>query len=234
MKSKGVFIALSVFSLLIVVVFIFMINAVDKKLSADKLNRINHYKIGGQDFYIPQKYLNFSYTSAGGDSALIQMWYPGDMPVPGSSKELFQSGEWYKNVRLLFTFPPKPNPAGSVQHSLKFNKADRKVGVEHGLVHYTQSNDHDRIFRRDVWVEEDEQGSQIECSKKTDEDDPVQLCSHYFYKNDVHFKVTYDQRLFPDWKHIKESVVELYDSFGSYKAAELYQQKIMNTDYKGE
>ncbi|MCB1783392.1 MAG: hypothetical protein KDI13_05300 [Alphaproteobacteria bacterium] len=177
--------------------------------------------VNGENLYIPHAYLKFGYTSVGDKSGFLQAYYPGSSPVPGDPKELFKQGEWYKNVRILFTNYPKPNPQGVLQNNIETQKTDKTIGEEYGLVHLTQS-DQDQAFHRDIWVDSFDDGSFIRCSKKTDADDPVQICEHLFNIGQTSLSISYDKRLLPEWKLIKKNVWAMYESFKSPKTAIAY------------
>lgn len=200
-----------------------LISGCSKKAQKDP-QEIREFFVGVQKYYIPRAYADFKYTSVGNESALIQAWYPGSTPVPGDPTELWKKGEWYKNVRILFTYYKKANPAGTMKTLVELNKAEKKIGIEYGLEHYTQY-DENRGFNDDIYIEDPKTGSFITCSKKTDENDPVQMCTHYFYTGKVRFNVDYDKRLLPEWQAIKTNVMALYKSFESPVQAKEYIQQ---------
>ncbi len=182
--------------------------------------------LSGEMLFIPDVYLDFKYTSAGDESALIQMWYPGSNPVPGDPQELWRQGEWYQNVRLLLTNNKTiRNGANILQGQIDLQSADLLVGNEYGLAHYAQSDPHYAIFKDDLYIEDRENGSYIRCTKKQTADDPVSLCKHKFGIGKMSFSITYDKRLLPDWKIIKTNVVAMYESFKAPDTARAYIQQ---------
>lgn len=183
--------------------------------------------------YIPDAYTRLGYTSVGGEDGFIQMWYPGDAPVPGDPGELFDQGEWDKNIRLLFKYYKTPEPQKTLEHMLNHYRADMLVGEKYGLQHYSQSDEHQRTFRDDVWIVNRIEGSWIRCSKRRGEDDLIQLCSHKFYDGNIQFKITYNKIHLPEWQKIKNNVKALYDSFSNADTARAYVTKFINkeTDY---
>ena len=187
--------------------------------------QIKEYEVAGREMHIPDAYTRFAHSSVGIDSGFIQMWYPGDAPLPGEPGDLFDQGEWDKNIRLLFSHAPKAVPQKTLNHMIDHHGADTLVGKEYGLEHYSQSDEYERIFRRDVWVVDKEEGSWISCSKKQGDDDFIQLCSHNFYVGDMSMKITYNKIHLPEWQKIHENVVALYDSFSSSETARAYVAK---------
>ena len=205
------------------IVSIFLVScAPQKKKPSD--TQVIEYTVDGKKLYIPYAYVKFGYTSVGGKSGLIQAFYPGSTPVPGDPNELWEKGEWYKDVRILFTNPPDPHPQVVLESMKKFYKADLYAGEQYGLKHLTQSNP-DQAYNEDIWIEDEKAGDFISCSEKTDRDDPVQTCKHVFLTGKTYFKISYDRRLLPEWKLIKNNVVEMFNSFQSADTAAAYIQQ---------
>lgn len=195
--------------------------------------QITERVVGGNKLYVPNVYLSTSYTSLGDDSGLLQAYYPGSTPIPDDPQSLWEQGEWYKNVRILFTYPPKPDPAGVMASMITLNRADLKAGEKYGLRHYTQSDVEQRIFRKDIWIEDDTSGSFIMCSKKQ-ADNEVPLCQHIFSIGDASIKIRYNKQLLPDWEIIKENVSDMYESFFSKESALIYVQNLISQDGGGQ
>ncbi len=196
------------------------------RISDQYSKEIKEYVVGGERYYIPKVYTNFSYTSVGAQSALIQAWYPGSTPVLDDPKDLRKEGRWFWNVRILFSYPPKPNPVGVMNSRISLNKADKEIGREYGLVHYSQF-DENRGFNDDIYIEDSKSGAFIACGKKKTPLDNIQLCEHHFSKGNVSFEITYNKRLLSDWSLIKENVLAMHHSFKSSHEAELYLRKFL-------
>ena len=184
--------------------------------------QINEYHVGEHTLYIPRAYTHLDTTSIGDESGLIQAFYPGSAPVIQNRKILWEQGKWYKNVRIHFddVSQYKINPEKSLQSQITRFKAFKVVGEQYGLIYRTQpeniKNDHDEL-----WVEKDKSGkvvSRIQCKKKYHET-VIPQCSHRFYSENFKYKVSYDKRLLPEWKLIRENVLALMASFESHQAA---------------
>ena len=185
-----------------------------------------HRQIMGKDFYIPHAYVDMPYTSIGNKSALLQAYYPGDMPVPGDANDLWKKGEWYKNVRTLMSYVPKPSIERSYQGIVvDLRHATKVVKTEYGLIHQTQPENQVQDFD-DFWIES-ETGkikSYISCGEASVQNAPQY--SHHFYIDHFYFQISYDKRLLPEWKTIHEHVVAMFKSFESPESAKAYFENL--------
>lgn len=204
---------------------VFITGACDAAPSLSNEITIVERIVAGQRLYIPDVYLDFPYTSAGGQSALIQAYYPGSMPVPDDPQKLWEQGEWYKNVRILFTERGKPPSREFLDTRIEFSKTFKNDGVQYGLTALTQDNPDD-ASRDDIWIEDAELGFFINCTGKRHKDDDSQICTHYFSQNDYRFRVSYNKKILSDWKLIKSNVLALFDSFESRETATAYIQNL--------
>ena len=205
----------------------------ESKVKAPEPQTMTHARIMGHPFYIPDAYLSAPYTSIGNESALIQAWYPGNLPVPGDPNKLWKQGEWHKNVRILITYVPKPSIERVLEARLETRHATKVVGEEYGLIHQTQPEgqvaDHD-----DLWIER-ESGklkSFISCSE--DFVANVPQCKHMMNIESFSLKIHYNKNLLPHWNLIRDNVVSLFDSFSSAETAQAYFEKLTTIKEKEE
>lgn len=218
MKPKSKFI------LVLIPLFILALSMGCSKKTQKNPQEIKEYSVAGHTLYIPEAYTDFGYTGAGGSSVLLQAWYPGSAPVPGDAHELWERGEWYKDVRILIDFPPKPNPLGVMKSNIELNQARKKVRDEYGLSHYTQY-DENVGFNDDIFIDDWNTGSFIGCSKTFGANYSIPICKHIFAVGSASFNISYDKRLLPYWKTIKKNVIELFQSFHSQQSAKTYISK---------
>lgn len=195
--------------------------------SNDKLQEVTHYRIGRYDLYIPYAYVQFHWTSIGigSPSGLIQAYYPGSAPVMDDPNALYKRDLWQKNVRILFSdlsrypdFDPEKGLAGAVH----LFKASNVVGEQYGLSHQTQPDDIKNDWD-ELWIERKNGHliSYISCRKEYAEG-VVPYCAHHFWDNRFDYKVSYDKRLLPEWRLIRENVLALMGSFESEEAARAF------------
>lgn len=189
--------------------------------------KITPYRVGQHDLYVPDAYVRFAWTSVGvgGPSGLLQAYFPGSAPVLEEPKDLVQRGLWHKNIRILFSNAvsnPDFDPEKGLAAVARLFKADKVMGERYGLTHQTQS-DEAKSYWDDLWVERDDEEllSYVNCSKNY-ADEVVPHCEHHFWDERFVYKVTYDKRLLPEWRLIRENVVALMASFRSEESARVF------------
>lgn len=196
--------------------------------SNDALSDIKHYRIGQHDLYIPYAYVRFGYTSVGvgGDSGLIQAYYPGGAPVLEDTNVLFRRGLWYKNVRILFTDLakyPSFNLEKVLQKNIELYGATTSVGDQYGLMYQTQPPSTEHTWPNELWIEKDRHASVsfISCREKY-ADGVVPQCTHHFYDDRFWYQISYDKQLLQEWRLIRENVLALMASFESEETARAF------------
>ena len=197
-----------------------------------ELTDIQHVVVGGKDLYIPKAYTHFSYTTIGTKSALIQAFYPGDVPVLDDPNELWRHGEGDGNIRILFSRQEKWPPRAVLEGQIALAKAYKNVGEQYSAIHLTQ-NKKENWWKNDLWVEDDLKGFFVSCTEKQAETS-VPQCSHTFYYDGFYFDISYAKKNLPDWKLIKTNVLKLYNSFKTPQTALAYIQKFTSGNIQGE
>lgn len=182
--------------------------------------------IGGHTLHIADGYVNQTMSSIGSRSALIHAYYPGSVPLLRSTDELWQTGK-NKNVFGILindinkhgNFRADFHPHNVLSGHLQIKKADKNVGFEYGLQHFTQS-DGKWLHLDDIWVEHDGglKTSFIACA----DDAPAPQCQHYFYDDRFFYKVRFNRHFLPKWKAIKRNVLDLVNSFSTEDEARAF------------
>jgi hypothetical protein len=177
----------------------------------------------------------------GEDSALIDAYYPGNLPLPDHPQRLFRAGLWDKHVSILLSdlsIYPTFEISKLADVNIKHLHAHISEGERYGLVHNTQAAKGKRDYK-DIWLEKVDGVtlSYITCTKRILPNDAPQ-CTHEF--NDEHFfyQVAYDEGLLPQWKAIRQNVLSLVESFASESEAHILQLKLqtanLNFNEKGK
>ncbi len=203
--------------------------------SAQNEIKIIHANIGGQDLYIPKQYVSFRHTSIGPEAALLQAWYPGSAIVPGNTKELWQQGQWWKNVMILASKrgPKKITFDEWAHKSTEHFEATEIVENEYGLIHRTQPKGANQDAY-DLWTEEKngEILSYITCSEKMTEISVPQCSQFMYWKDRLWLKIDYDARLLPEWKTIQNNIELMFISFEDHESSkEFAMRKLMEKNH---
>tara|TARA_R110000772_G_scaffold58608_1_gene132903 strand:- start:611 stop:1318 length:708 start_codon:yes stop_codon:yes gene_type:complete len=196
--------------------------ACDVNVGQTKQVEITEYIIGSEKLYIPNVYTKTKGTSVGKESGFIQTFFPGSTPIPGDPQELWEQGEWHKNINILFRQADPTKAQAVLKGQIDLTKSYENAGSEYELEHRTQTKD--EWFRNDIWIEDEEVGSFISCAEKQYEPSNPQ-CTHYLFSGDYFLKITYSKKFLPDWKLIKTNALALFDSFKSREAATAYVQQ---------
>lgn len=190
-------------------------------------------KIGGEEYFVPKAY--FILKSKGKpveDSIYVRAMYPHFEPRNKSERELRREGEWFRSVRILASLVPKPNLEAFLNSRIKFTNATYKKGKIYGLIHRTappdNQNDHGDLF---IENENGEFVSFIGCTKKHSSSS-VPQCEHFItYKHQFSLNISYDKKLLPHWKHIKQQTFALLKSFETEPSArEFLKSAISNSN----
>ena len=229
-KTKKIIIGALCFTVILVVAIGFSVPQLIKT-NRGSSPQIIQARLGNVDLYIPKDYVRFGHTSIGTESALIQAWYPGATPVPGkgdNSTELWRQGLWGNNIRILLHSNPNIPlwENDRILKSLERLNATLMVGQEYGLLHKTQPEGKVQDAY-DVWLEMNGNKiiSYITCSDEWDREWYYPQCSHYIelgYQDAgkrVRAHISYDRRLLPEWKTIKDNVGAMFESFESQDTA---------------
>jgi|TARA_R110000772_G_scaffold111960_1_gene216071 hypothetical protein len=198
---------------------------------------VNRYEIGEHVLHIPYAYTRFHLTSVGGESGLIQAYYPGSSPVIQGTENLRESGKYVNRVHILFTdlkryqgFDPKKSLQGAVDHFA----ATELAGQEFGLTKLTQAKGvPNPDYKDELWIasEPSTEIVYISCSKEARA--PAPQCKHKFYDDKFLYSVTYDKRQLKNWATIRDNVIELMHSFRSAEAAEEFvREKFYETYFE--
>ena len=194
---------------------------------------VTAYTVGGVTLHVPDVYTKAKGTSVGAETGFIQTFYPGSNPIPGDPQELWEQGEWYKNINILFQHADPSRAQAVLDGFIKSKHASKDAGSKYGLQHLTQG-DEEQWFRDDIWIEDRENGSFISCAEKQYEPANPQ-CSHYLFSGSFFLKITYSKKFLPDWKLIKGNALGLFESFKSREAATAYVQQLSKeTDIEGD
>jgi len=205
---------------------ILIIASCDKYSTSQAEVSITKYKVGEISLFIPDAYTRTKSASVGRETGFLHTFYPGSNPIPGDPRELWENGEWYRNVNVVFTYQEIDRQKSVLDGFIKSKHASENAGVKYGLEHFTQRNE-EQWFYDDIWIEDKDSGSFISCAEK--QYDPANpQCTHYFYKDKFRFRITYNKKFLPDWKLIKINVLEMFESFNSRETATVYVQRLYN------
>ena len=162
---------------------------------------------GDVTLVVPLTYLDpvYSYSTEG---VWVYVAYPDFKVLDIERTEL----EGLMAEGKIIDFSLSKVPAGkeketAVEKHLENNRADKKVGDEFGLIHYTQSAENSAHLS-DVWVDSAEDASFIVCNEGD-----KSTCSHYLYVDNFYMIIFYPKTELQHWATIKEKVSALYNSF---------------------
>ncbi len=167
---------------------------------------------------IPIEYVQYPFTSVGKESGFIQVFYPGNLPLPASVEKVRADGQWYKSITILFgvlTRYPNYRLEKTLKALREVDYADQEVR-QGDLFFYTQS-EKKNLYNDDITVEKKDGAvvSIIRCSDSENDPPPVPLCSLYYTDQFFEYKVNFDKKIFSDWREIKKNTHSLVLSFMS-------------------
>lgn len=217
----------------------FLLTACKAEQSVSNYEDVNviEAQYGEYKMYIPEPYLKFYPASVGKKSVLFHTLYPGDNILEVTPKELREQGNIQKKIMVLISHYPKSTITFSdlTKKTIGHLKAYEKVGEEYDLTHQKQPPDQIQD-KKDMWIEydQDKAVSYITCGEKLSEY-TVPQCSHYLdITPKLSVMISYDMRLLPEWKLIKENMSKLIDSFWEEETAKrfAYQKQMNSTEKK--
>lgn len=165
-------------------------------------------------FRIPEAYLQRPYPGEDRVAGILVM-YPDLEPPKETPQQLWDKGEWYKNISFNFRYQKEVKPIEEgIKRSIEFGNLTKKVVDQHGLTYRTYP-ENSKVRRHEIWVEEDN-SSYVRCSLKRKIGDrryTTPQCIHRWVWKNQHIYASYDKRLLPHWKSIKTNINALLSSF---------------------
>ena len=183
------------------------------KTSNDPVSKIN---IDGQRLCIPRTFVKGS-DDPNNNTVPIQTMYPNFLPLQKKAMDYWDEGIWWQNVSFLIMPPSKVQPYDKIiQNKIRRKNATLIAGEEFGLEKRGKPADTKggALDSGDLWFEKEGEDiiSIISCSKKHSDNSKPQ-CENVFVHQGVFVDMSFDKRLFPHWKDIKDKTTALIDSF---------------------
>lgn len=196
-----------------IVLPLFLYGCEDPKESVSK--NVN-FKLAGKNFCVPEK---FSFMEGlpgkSGTSVLIAAQYPSFEPLEKAPKEIFKSGQQEKIVRILLTAQNRFAPMTEFVEEIKSSLTPFPAKDNFGLSYYA----YDIIDRGEYFFEfQNEEGKSVtKCTFKASEE-LVPQCNYQGQNDSLHYSISFDRRLMPFWKEIREKTYALVSSFNCKKS----------------
>jgi len=172
-------------------------------------------QIGEQKFRIPKEYLYKSNPKPVERMVAILVMYPDFEPPKEKPSELFDKGEWYKNITFNFQSSEgiRPIPE-AIKGQIEFDNLTEVVGDYHGLTYRTYPEGSE-VKRSELWIEGNDE-SLIRCGLEGHRSDGVPLlpqCTYLTRWKQQSVSISIDKRLLPHWKKVKNNVFRLLEEF---------------------
>lgn len=183
-----------------------------QKKSRDPMKVTYHARVNGISLYIPFPYFSSGPSPDQRDEGVIVL-YPEFLPLTKRPQKLWEEGEWYRNVRILFGDPTgRKTPPEIYESQARSIDATEFKGMMYGLHYYSQpegiKND-----GGELWVDNPEKVSTvIKCGKILSAISKPQ-CSLYVMNAGLWYTISYDKELLPHWKEIRDKSLNLVESF---------------------
>lgn len=187
-------------------------------------DEIVHGVVGGSQYFVPKVLFILPNRHLQDDGIYIRTMYPDFTPVLEEQIDLLRKGEWYRNIRILASARGSNISFDEFAKGMQGHfKAFEYVSTEYGLLHHKQPEGYVQDHS-DVWLEEvdGKYVSYISCSETTLKNDISRCSQNFFLKEGLRLKVSYNKKLLPYWKDIKDKTLELFKSFSSEEAAKIY------------
>lgn len=179
-------------------------------------NKVIHVQLGTNNLFIPRLYFDDPFII---EKTAIRLIVKNTHfePFTTPQKDFRNNPE---KIRIMVELHPKKlgmdDTAKNMVNSLK---ASSFVEAKYGLVHQKQPEDEVQDFR-DIWLDE-ENGkyvSLITCSDKLS-DVSVPQCTQYLDYKNLRIENSFDKKLLPQWKAIKNRTLALFTDFETEASA---------------
>lgn len=185
---------------------------VAQKKSRDPMKVIYHARINGIHLYIPYPYFSSGPSPDQRDEGIIIL-YPDFAPLTKRPQKLWEEGEWYRNVRILFGDPTgRKTPPEIYKSRVRSYDATEFKGMMYGLHYYSQP-DGIQNDGGEIWVDDPlKTNTVIWCGKQLSRISNPQ-CSLFVVKNGLWYTISYDKDILPYWEEIRDKSLNLVESF---------------------
>lgn len=214
----------------VVVFFVFVLVGCipsENKEKADKGFDVVKGEIGGEYYYVPKDYFKIKGRYFADNNIYLIAMYPDFTPLTKKPQELWEEKQWYRNLRIIGF---KGNLSIDFDEFAKKNienlKAYETIGEEYGLIHNKQPEPYVQDHY-DIWLEKQDEKytTFITCTEQLTESSVPQCKQHFFLDENLRLRISFDKRLLPHWKNIKEKTIKMFESFESEEAARAYISK---------
>jgi hypothetical protein len=175
---------------------------------------VRHIRINGVDLWVPVAYFKTMIPPPGEqDAALLITLHPEFEPLKESQARIWEKGEWHRHVMILILSLSGKKTINELFTSLsQAFDATELQGIEYGLNAYSQPKG--IVNARELWLEGDESApvSLIVCSKQEGETSHPQ-CTHYIKHAQLEYNISYDKKLLPHWREIRDKTNDLISRF---------------------
>lgn len=198
-------------------------------------NKIIKKHIGEKIYYIPKGYFKLKDQAKDGEEKSIYVWamYPNFSPLPASPTTLRREGVWFNNILILASFIENPKKSNKhLESVIKRNKATETSKDKYlGLIHKHQSKETFDPSWDDIFIEmkDEEIISFISCGHK-DSEITVPQCQQKLWLGNFMTSISYNKKLLPHWKEIKDKTIGLLESFENPEAARSFYDTSISFD----